>query len=115
MLHWWRTEYGNSTCRFDSSAHTGDIHSSDETEEIGYLLKTLLRKKTGGADESSSLFYSVLFLIEEITMLLLVARNGNITVLASIQSLVVAAAFRLRQSTQAEACGYKNPYFEDFH
>jgi len=27
----------------------------------------------------------------------------------TVQLLVVAAAFRLRQSTQAEACGYKIP------
>jgi len=29
--------------------------------------------------------------------------------MVNIQSKVVAAAFRLRQSTQAEACGYKIP------
>jgi len=41
--------------------------------------------------------------------------NTLVTVLASIQSLLVAAAFRLRQSTQAEACGYKNLPLEDIH
>jgi len=56
---------------------------------------------------------SNLSVLSEIATLPLVARNDNVRASASIQSLVVAAAFRLRQSMQAEACGYKNPPLED--
>ena len=36
--------------------------------------------------------------------------SGLAMTIVTIQSLVVAAAFRLRQSSQAEACGYKIPF-----
>jgi hypothetical protein len=37
------------------------------------------------------------------------AEKRGYTPLVTVQVLVVAAAFRLRQSAQAEACGYKIP------